>query len=134
LTWLHRDSPQSIRCMKAVMDNLNRKRATSQDHEVCQQTKVLNVFKLQNSFLANKLQVTEYLSFFQFFFRARNSCILYQIASKKVLQAKIKGLFCVLSPQQLAVFSVFGLFAQKLPSQPKHDLYSLSEEIFRTVW
>eukprot|EP00601_Ochromonadales_sp_CCMP2298_P030354 CAMPEP_0173331666 /NCGR_PEP_ID=MMETSP1144-20121109/3921_1 /TAXON_ID=483371 /ORGANISM="non described non described, Strain CCMP2298" /LENGTH=441 /DNA_ID=CAMNT_0014276459 /DNA_START=93 /DNA_END=1416 /DNA_ORIENTATION=- len=54
-------------------------------------------------------------------------------ASERVLNGKIKGLFCCLSREFFYGFSVFGLYAQSLPEAPA-DTESLSAELFRTAW
>jgi hypothetical protein len=72
-TMLPSDSQQFARCVKAVMDNINVDRLEVVDAaEFQRKVRVLNVFKLQNSFLSSKLQVTihcchNHVSMFQMF-------------------------------------------------------------------
>ena len=56
LTLLHQDSPQFERCVKAVLDNINTKVLSDKNLD-SKNIKILNVMKLQNTFLSNKLQV-----------------------------------------------------------------------------
>ncbi|KAJ1435239.1 hypothetical protein B484DRAFT_428922 [Ochromonadaceae sp. CCMP2298] len=106
------DSQQFARCVKAVMDNVNLERfKISGQVELKGGVQVLSVFKLQNAFLSSRLQA----------------------ASERVLNGKIKGLFCCLSREFFYGFSVFGLYAQSLPEAPA-DTESLSAELFRTAW
>lgn len=107
------DSQQFSRCVKAVIDNVNAHRSiVSGMRDIKTKTKVLNVFKLQNSYLSGKLQA----------------------ASEKVINGKIKGLFCCLSKSQFYSFSVFGLYAQVLPGKPATNLHSIADDLFSTAW
>lgn len=57
-TLLSPESQQFVRCVKAVMDNINNGVFQMANADALRtQIKVLNVFKLQNSFLSGKLQV-----------------------------------------------------------------------------
>lgn len=57
-TMLPPDSQQFARCVKAVMDNIRNDNLNDMDMNLLKnKIKVLNVFKLQNSFLSAKLQV-----------------------------------------------------------------------------
>ena len=57
-TMLPPDSQQFARCVKAVMDNIRNDNLNDIETDLLRnKIKVLNVFKLQNSFLSTKLQV-----------------------------------------------------------------------------
>lgn len=137
LVLLPNDSQQFNRCCKAVMDNIkpvlfgespNNSYASpnksgnsysnsgdKSNHDtmnLMNNTRILNVFKLQNNYLANNL--TE--------------------LSKTITTGKIKGLFCNFLPNRLQTFSVFGLSSQKLPVDNYSDIKSLGSQYFRKPW
>eukprot|EP01032_Pedospumella_encystans_P017603 gene17603-20052_t len=112
-TMLPPDSQQFARCVKAVMDNIRNDNLNDIETDLLRnKIKVLNVFKLQNSFLSTKLQA----------------------ASERVMNGKIKGLFCCLPPEHFCSFSVFGLHAQALPYKANANLQQLAGELFSTAW
>lgn len=57
-----------------------------------------------------------------------------QVASEKVTNGKIKGLFCCLPQDHFYAFSVFGLYAQVVPYRATPNLHQLSGELFSTAW
>ena len=59
---------------------------------------------------------------------------MLQAASERVMNGKIKGLFCCLPQEQFYSFSVFGLYAQSLPYKANPSLQQLAGEIFSTAW
>ena len=86
------DSPQAKRCAKAVRENMNKNRL----HEFgYSDVKILNVFKLEHTFLSKQLQRSN---------------------DKTVGSVKIKGLFCSLPKNGLYGFSAYGLYAQAFGS------------------
>lgn len=110
---LNADSQQFSRCIKAVLDNVNAARGLfAGESDLNNRVRVLNVFKLQNTHISNKLQAT----------------------SEKVSNGKIKGLFCCLSKESFYNFSVFGLHAQALPGRSPDDLSKLADNWLGTVW
>jgi hypothetical protein len=95
ITVLIRNSPQFLRCSKAVFDNLgnsNLFQTSSQKHTSTnhnknliyetlrnkEELKVINIFKLKNNFLSNNLQVTLTLFFFFFLIIALLSYLLFR--------------------------------------------------------
>ena len=110
LTQVLPESAQFERCEKAVLDNIEPVAKDLAEH-----VSVLSVFKLQNSFLAEKMQSTNG--------RASNG--------------KIKGLFCCFPTDHLFPFAVFGLHFQRIisgHSTSADRLHTLKDSIFQTSW
>eukprot|EP01038_Epipyxis_sp_PR26KG_P010789 gene10789-14486_t len=113
-TLLSNESPQANRCNKAVLDNVLQSFSSEVD-DLQSKIKVLNVFKLQNSFLASNLQAAS-----------------EQLVNSK--STKIKGLFCCIPTRFFYNFSVFGLYAQHLNGVADCMLDQLSPNLFHKPW
>eukprot|EP01031_Cornospumella_fuschlensis_P028288 gene28288-34156_t len=123
LTCLPPSSPQYVRCVKAVHDNLSAQQIEgaelSSSRVAADSVRVLNVFKVKNAYLSKALQM----------------------ASSKSPQAKVKGLFCSLPVEHVHAFVAQGVDMQFLPLSPSllQQLLPASplppfDEVFSSPW
>ena len=97
LNLVAQDSSQYKRCCKAVTDSLGS--SFQRKMPGFESVKVLNVFKLEHSWLS----------------------ILLQQAASNTETAKVKGLFCAVPRKQIYSLCAYGLFDQRLDGLPVGD-------------